>query len=91
MMPPTTDFEEEGGVSSPNSTISTVSGKRSERIKREGIVPWNQPRGGWRPLEEEAEALQEPGRNPRGELQRAQYSQPESSKPHKSARDISYA
>ncbi|KAK4803541.1 hypothetical protein SAY86_003358 [Trapa natans] len=31
MMPSTADFEEEGGVSSPNSTISTVSGKRSER------------------------------------------------------------
>ncbi|KAK4751735.1 hypothetical protein SAY87_020533 [Trapa incisa] len=50
--------------------------RRSDRIKQEGIVPWNQPRGGWRPLEEEAEVLQEPGRNPRGELQRAQYSQP---------------
>ncbi|KAM0986948.1 hypothetical protein ACFXTH_011152 [Malus domestica] len=30
-LPPTGDCEEEVGVSSPNSTVSTVSGKRSER------------------------------------------------------------
>lgn len=30
-LPPTGDYEEEAGVSSPNSTVSTVSGKRSER------------------------------------------------------------
>lgn len=30
-LPSTADCEEEAGVSSPNSTISTVSGKRSER------------------------------------------------------------
>ncbi|KAE8677412.1 Homeobox-leucine zipper protein HAT2 [Hibiscus syriacus] len=30
-LPSTVDFEEEAGVSSPNSTISSVSGKRSER------------------------------------------------------------
>ncbi|XP_021893629.1 homeobox-leucine zipper protein HAT4 [Carica papaya] len=30
-LPSTTDCEEEAGVSSPNSTISSVSGKRSER------------------------------------------------------------
>lgn len=30
-LPSTADCEEEAGVSSPNSTISSVSGKRSER------------------------------------------------------------
>ena len=30
-LPSTVDCEEEAGVSSPNSTISSVSGKRSER------------------------------------------------------------
>jgi homeobox-leucine zipper protein len=33
-LPSTADCEEEAGVSSPNSTISSISGKRSER---EGI------------------------------------------------------
>lgn len=31
ILPSTVDCEEEAGVSSPNSTISSVSGKRSER------------------------------------------------------------
>lgn len=30
-LPSTADCEEEAGVSSPNSTVSSVSGKRSER------------------------------------------------------------
>lgn len=55
-LPATADAEEEAGVSSPNSTISSVSGKRSEREATGGSEDHDGERASSRGISDEEDA-----------------------------------